>query len=1096
MTLFAAGRRIFSARNVKPFLPLLVFAAISLLAGATFYFSFLKIETLIQEEKLRDLGAIADMKASQIAAWRDTQIRLAESITRDSILAAEFGQWLEEGALPGWRRQRLRQMMVELQYVNRYKSVLLLDRQGTVRMSLREGYVLEADESRLAAQAMGKREEVFSDFHRNDYEDIGISIDLFAPLTVSGGKSGGVVGAAVLQIDPYTYLYPLINSWPVQSASAETLLVRRDGDDVLFLNDVRHMEGTALRLRMPLDSPGLPAAMAVRSMLRATDGVDYRGIPVVSEMRSVRGMPWFVVSKVDREELFAPINRLKHWSTGLWFTLVGSGGLLVFAWLQGYRERYRHLQDQHAAAVEREMLVKHFEYLTKYANDIIMVTDDTGKIVDANERAQEAYGYTRDEMLQMRIPDFRDPAEGQALFQRQLEQLRQRGELRYETVNLRKDRTRFPVEVSARLIDVRGVKYIQGIIRDISERRRAEDALRRSEALLRESQQIAHIGSWELDLRDNTLYWSDETYRIFEIPRSQFGASYEAFLNAVHPDDREIVNQAYTDSVKNRVPYTIVHRLLFPDQRIKYIQEWCETYYDDEGRPIRSIGTSQDITVRELAQNALRKSAQEIEDLYNHAPCGYHSLNKDGRIVQINNTELNWLGYSREEVAGKMFFVDLIAPGSRQMFRDTFPVFKVRGFVQDLEYELIRKDGTGFPVLLSATAVYDSGGQFVMSRSTLFDISARKLAEKRLGESEERFRTMADNAPIMIWMADAQDQQAYQGCNFFNKRWHDFTGLPFDQVHVSNWLHIVHEDDRQRCLDAYTMAFQNAQPFKLEYRMRRHDGVFRWMLDSGVPRVTRDGRFLGFIGTCLDITDQKLYEEIRAEVEHVGRINIAGEMASGLAHELSQPLTAANNYLDACLRRMAERDWDRENLQKAIRLAHAQTARAGQIINHLKSLVRKQKQERTVQDVNSLVRDTVTLLEHEFHRHFVTVEVDLSPLPPTLVNRIEVEQVLINLVKNAVDSMTSSPRRELRITTRTVESGAILVTVSDTGKGIAVEDLDKIFNPFQTSKKNGLGLGLAICRSLVESYGGQIWAENGEVGAEFNFTLPVGVAYA
>jgi PAS domain S-box-containing protein len=1220
MTLFAAGSRYFSARNIKLFLPLLVFVAISLLIGAIYFSSFRKIEILIQDQKLRDLGAIADMKAGQIAAWRETHIRLAESFTSDSILAAEFGQWLREGMPSNGRKQRLRQMLTELQHVNGYKSILLLDRQGTVRLSLKDYSILGAEDARLAEQAMDRREEVLSDFYRHDYGDKEVGIILTAPLTIADGNSGRVVGAVVLQIDPHTSLYPLINAWPTRSASAETLLVRRDGDDVLFLNDVRHRKGTALDLRIPLNTSGLPSAMAIRGMLSTTEGVDYRGIPVVSEMRQVSGMPWFVVSKIDREELFAPVNRLKQWSTALWSTLVAIGGLLVFVWLRVYRARFSYLQAQHAAAVEREMLVKHFEYLTRYANDIIIVTDGEGNIVEANERAQQAYGYTRDEMLRMRVPDFRDPAEDRTLLQRQLEQLRRFGELRYETVNLRKDRTRFPVEVSARLIEVKGTRYVQGIIRDISERRRTEEALRKSEILLKESQQMAHIGSWEMDLKNNILYWSDENYRIFEVDPARFGASYEAFLDTVHPDDREMVNRAYTDSVNNRTPYTIIHRLQFPDQRVKYVQEWCETYYDEEGSPLRSIGTTQDITAQQLAQNELRASARQIEDLYNRAPCGYHSLDNSGVIVQINDTELQWLGYAREEMTGKMGFADLLTPASLEVFRSNYPGFKQRGFVHDLEYELVRKDGTTFFVSLSATAVRDADGQYLMSRSTMFDITARKqaeeelrlhgailsqveegvslvradagtvvyanpkleqmfgyaagemtgmhvsrlnapaaknpeetaleimaalkdkgrwvgeivnlrkdgtpfwchasvstfehhsygtvwvstheditdrkLAEKKLGESEERFRAMADNAPIMIWVADVQDRQAYQGRNFCNKRWHEFTGLPFDQTHVCNWLQIVHADDRKRCLDAYTRAFRKAGPFKLEYRLRRYDGVFRWVLDSGVPRFTGDGKLLGFIGTCLDITDHKLFEEIRAEVEHASRINIAGEMVSGLTHELSQPLTAANNYLDACLRRMAEKDWDRDSLQKKVRLAQAQTDRAGKIINHLKGFVRKQKQEHVILDVNTLVRDTVNFLEYEFQHHFVTTELDLSPLPLTLGSRIEVEQVLINLVSNAIDSMSSSPRRELRITTRVIESGAILITVSDTGKGIAADDLDKIFNPFHSTKKNGLGLGLAICRSLVENNGGQIWAEqNGDAGAEFNFTIPVGVTY-
>jgi PAS domain S-box-containing protein len=368
--------------------------------------------------------------------------------------------------------------------------------------------------------------------------------------------------------------------------------------------------------------------------------------------------------------------------------------------------------------------------------------------------------------------------------------------------------------------------------------------------------------------------------------------------------------------------------------------------------------------------------------------------------------------------------------------------------------------------------------------------------EKKLGESEKRFRTMADNAPIMIWMADAQGVPCSNGCNYFNLKWHEFTGLPLEQKQSCNWQSIIHAEDKKHCLDTYHEAFETKQPFKIGYRLRRHDEVFRWIEDSGVPRFTADGEFLGFIGICTDITEHKVFEKIRVEMEHMDRLNIAGEMASGLAHELSQPLSAANTYLDACLRRMAEGNWDHVTLQEAVRRAHDQTVRAGKIIGHLKDIVRKQKYERTMLDINSVVKDIVKFLEYELKHHAISVTLDISPVPQVRANRIEIEQVLINLIKNAIDSMSSSPRRELGIATRVVESGSILVTVSDTGKGVAAEDMEKIFNPFQTSKKDGLGLGLAICRSLIETYGGQIWAEQrDDVGIEFNFTLTSETVY-
>ena len=1084
----ALGKSLF-ARHIKPFFPLLVYAAVAALLATIYFPSIRHIEALILQEKLDYLGAIAEDKAGQIEQWHVNQQKISTSFARNSLLATEFRQWLREGAPPNGRRRMLLQRLAELQQANGYHSVSLLDRQGRLRLSLPAAIRLNTDDLQLARLAMDSRETVFSDFHRGTGEQT-YYIELMEPLTGADRLHGDIEGVVAIKIDPAQFLYPLIKTWPVPSASGETLLVRQEGGQVLFLNELRHRQGTAHSLRIPPAATN-PAAMALRGERRTTDGIDYRGMPVVAEMRPVAGTPWYIVSKVDRAELLGPISQLEDWVIGIAVIYVAIGGLLLLAWLQGQKAQNRLLQTQHDAALEREMLIRHFEYLTKYANDIIVVTDETGQIVEANERAVDAYGYTRKELLGMRVTDLRDTGEDPAVFAAQVEQLRREGSLRYETNSRRKNGTLFPVEVSARLIEVAGVKYMQGISRDISERKRAEQVLRKSEALLTESQQMAHIGSWELDLVHNILYWSEENYRIFGFERTEFGASYEAFLDTVHPDDRAYVNEVYTRSVQARAPYDIVHRLLFADGRIKHVREWCQTFYDDAGKPLRSIGTTQDITDQQLAYEALRQSAKEIEDLYDNAPCGYHSLNADGVFLRVNRTELGWLGYQREELVGRMGFADVLTPASREVFRANFEQFRHSGSVQDVEYELLRKDSSCFPVLLNAGSVYDADGNFVMSRATLFDISARKLAEKNLEESEQRFRTMAHSAPNLIWMADLADTQGFPGCNFFNQRWHNFTGRSLAQAAGMKWLEIVHPEDRARCLDTYRASFEQMTPFKLEYRLRRHDGVYRWMMDSGVPRFTAENSYLGLIGNCIDITDQKLFEDIRAEMEHVGRLNIAGEMASSLAHELSQPLSAANNYLDACLRRLEGGNWERDSLHKSIRQAYVQTERAGAMINHLKNLVRKQKQQCSMLEVNALIKDTVGFLDYELQHHYIQLALELDALPPVLANRVELEQVLINLIKNAIDAMQASPLRKLRITTRQVESGAIMVSIRDSGKGIAADELDKVFEPFRTSKAEGLGLGLPICRSMIENYGGQIWAEqNSGGGAEFNFTLP------
>ncbi|MEN6584848.1 MAG: PAS domain S-box protein [Sulfuricella sp.] len=1138
-------------------------------------------------------------------------------------------------------------MLDDIQRLDGYQDISLYDRQGLPRVSTTKHLRRNMENEKLVMDAMRSGKAAMSDIHRSESNADDIVIDLVAPMVANSGNGEQIVGAVKFQIDPHLFLYPLLHEWPTPSLSAETSLVRRDGDAVLFLNEVRHLKGSALSLRVPLAAFTLPAAMAVLGKTSSMDGFDYRGVAVVAEMRRVPGTDWFMVSKIEKAEIFAPISHLKKWSLSLGLVFALLGGILLYVWLKANHARHKFLDEQRAAAVEREMMLEHFAYFTRHANDVIFVADESTRIIEANEHAMEVYGYTREELLQMHIRDFRDPAEDPALVQGQIAQLKALGELRFEAANRRKDGSILFVEVSARYIESQGVKYLQAIIRDVTKRKRAEEALAQQKDFIRHVIDTDPSLIFVKDVEGRFLLVNQAMAAIYgKSPEDLVGRKGEDFI----PDKEEVHIYLQADReviTKRRKTISVSPTSLSGYER------WFQTLKTPmvlSDGTVNLLGIASDITERMKAEERLRQSAAEIEDLYNNAPCGYHSLDKKGVFIRINNTELQWLGYTREELIGKVRISDLYTPQSQLLFEQTFPRLKETGAVHDLEIDIVRKDGTLMAVLLNATAIYDAQGQFLMSRSTLHDITVRKfaeeelrlhsaivshmeegvfltsvrdgvivyanpkfekmfgyepgeligkhvssvnaptyrdpettakminevlirkgswygevlnvkqdgtpfwchasvstfehhhygtvwvaihqditerkLAENRLSESEERFRSMADKAPVMIWMAEAHGTQQDRHCHdcrdyftqgwhecslptlepssldkhecrsFFNQRWHDFTGLTTDQLQNYNWQYTVHLEDRAYCLDNCEAAFLGARPFKIEYRLRRHDGVFRWVQDTGVPRFDEDGNLLGFIGTCFDITEQKMFEEMRTEIERIGRLNIAGEMASGLAHELSQPLGAASIYLDGCLNRMAEDDWDREKLQKAVRQAHIQTQRAGNIISHLKEMMRKQGRQCEMMDINSVIKDSVNFLEQDLNRYSIAVVHDLCDLPLTSVNKIEIEQILLNLMKNAIDSMSSQARRELRLATRLINSGTIMTTVSDTGKGIPPDELDKVFNPFQTTKQNGLGLGLGICRSLIENYGGKIWAEKrSDCGMEFNFTLPVEVMY-
>ena len=274
------------------------------------------------------------------------------------------------------------------------------------------------------------------------------------------------------------------------------------------------------------------------------------------------------------------------------------------------------------------------------------------------------------------------------------------------------------------------------IIQDITARRLADAALQESEARLREAQRLSRLGSWELNLQTNRLIWSDENYRIFGIDPSEFDASYEAFLAIVHPDDREMVDTAYTESVKCRKPYAVDHRLLMKDGRIKYVHERCETEYDNQGNPVRSFGTTQNITERMQAEAALTLSELRHRRFYESGLLGVIYWNMRGQITDANDKFLEMVGYTRDDLAtGRIDWVNMTPPEFRYMDDRSVIELKETGVNKmPFEKEYIRKDGTRLPIILAGAMLDDereNGVAFVM------DISERRRLEKQFHQAQK-----------------------------------------------------------------------------------------------------------------------------------------------------------------------------------------------------------------------------------------------------------------------------------------------------------------------------------------------------------------------
>jgi PAS domain S-box-containing protein len=362
-------------------------------------------------------------------------------------------------------------------------------------------------------------------------------------------------------------------------------------------------------------------------------------------------------------------------------------------------------------------------------------------------------------------------------------------------------------------------------------------------------------------------------------------------------------------------------------------------------------------------------------------------------------------------------------------------------------------------------------------------------------DPEQSFRLLADNAPVMIWRSGTDKQ-----CDWFNRPWLAFTGRTMEQELGNGWTQGIHPEDTARCLSTYLTAFDDRAEFSMEYRLRRHDGVYRWLLDNGRPYASLDGIFRGYFGSCIDITDSKrAQDELRvaqSELARVTRLVTMAELTASIAHDIRQPLAAIEINGNAALRRLADPRPDLDEVKAALTSMVDEGRRASRVIGRIRMMLKKGEPEKTRLDLNLLVREILELIEGELQNQCVLIQTELiDDLPHVLVDRSQLQQVTLNLIMNAVEAMASIGTRErvLKITSQLHGSGNMLMTVHDTGTGIDAEDMDRIFNALFTTKSTGMGMGLSICRSIVEAHGGRLWASAAAPnGSIFHLVLPIG----
>jgi PAS domain S-box-containing protein len=641
-----------------------------------------------------------------------------------------------------------------------------------------------------------------------------------------------------------------------------------------------------------------------------------------------------------------------------------------------------------------------------------------------------------------------------------------------------------------------------GVNLDIEELKRAEEGSRESEYKLRQIFETVPGLLWSAGPDGEPTYVNQ---RIVDY----IGKSFDDFKQGgwgafVHPDDLPKTEEAFSHAIQAETSHEAVHRLRRSDGEYRWHHTRAEPMRDQQGRTIQWYGLSVDIDEGKKAEDRLRRSEEYLAEAQRLSHSGVAAYNETAILYGSEEIYRLWGFDLAQGVPSREAVFQRIHPDDRNRLNGEVQRAASEKRRYSIGYRILLPDGTVKHLEAIGQPVFSTSGELAEIVTTQIDVTERKRAEEALRESEAKFRDYAETASDWFWEIGPDYKFTLLTENAF--------GAPAaDRLGTACWDHALDletEPEKWRLMQA---TLDSRKPFRdFVYHVLGGNGSPMYVRASGKPVFDANGGFRGYRGTGTDVTalrtaeaeareNERRYREAQLELVHANRVATMGQLTSSIAHEVNQPITAAVTYALAARRFLSAEPPNFHEVDDALSLIVKEGNRAGEVVGRIRALIKKAPARRDAVAINDAILEVIVLTRTEAANNSVSVRTQLAEgLPCVQGDRVQLQQVLLNLIINAIEAMRDAgeQERELLISSRNEPDG-VSVEVRDSGPGFAPAAIERVFEAFYTTKPGGLGLGLSICRSIIEAHDGRLWARpNVPRGAIFGFIAPAHPAAA